>query len=80
ASREDIIKEMDKIRLGTKLFVTIDTLENLVKGGRIGRGNALIGSLLHIKPIASLTDGVYTLEANVRSYSALVRYLTKQYV
>ena len=80
ASREDIIKEMDKIRLKTKLFVTIDTLENLVKGGRIGRGKALIGSLLHIKPIASLTDGIYTPEANVRSYSAIVRYLTKQYV
>lgn len=80
ASREDIIKELDKIRLQTKLYVTIDTLENLVKGGRIGRGKALIGSLLHIKPIASLTDGIYTPEANVRSYSALVRHLTKQYV
>ncbi|APT49920.1 fatty acid-binding protein DegV [Bacillus safensis] len=80
ASREEIITELDKIRHQTKLYVTIDTLENLVKGGRIGRGKALIGSLLHIKPIASLTDGVYTPEANVRSYSALVRHLTKQYV
>ncbi|MGE6629699.1 DegV family protein [Bacillus sp. NPDC077027] len=80
ASREDILSEVKRIREKTKLFVTIDTLENLVKGGRIGRGKALIGSLLHIKPIASLTDGIYTPEANVRSYSALVRYLTKQYV
>ncbi|WP_353855492.1 DegV family protein [Bacillus sp. Bos-x628] len=80
ASREDILREVERIRHETKLYVTIDTLENLVKGGRIGRGKALIGSLLHIKPIASLTDGVYTPEANVRSYSALVRYLTKQYV
>ncbi|MFS0656725.1 DegV family protein [Bacillus sp. 179-C3.3 HS] len=80
ASLEEILREIEAIRERTKLYVTIDTLENLVKGGRIGRGKALIGSLLHIKPIASLTDGIYSPEANVRSYSALVRYLTKQYV
>ncbi|NEU36043.1 fatty acid-binding protein DegV, partial [bacterium LRH843] len=44
----------------------------------IGRGKALIGSLLNIKPIASLADGVYTPVAKVRSHSQIVKFLTKQ--
>ncbi|MFC3885235.1 DegV family protein [Bacillus songklensis] len=75
---EDIAKRVDEIRRNTTLYVVVDTLENLIKGGRIGRGKALIGSLLNIKPIASLEDGVYTPEAKVRSHSQVIKYLTKK--
>ncbi|GMB09638.1 DegV family protein [Thermolongibacillus altinsuensis] len=77
---QEIIQHLDQIRANTNLFVTVDTLENLVKGGRIGRGKALIGSLLNIKPIASLADGVYTPVAKVRSHSQMVKYLTNQFI
>ena len=49
---EEIITRLEEVRQNTNLFVVVDTLENLVKGGRIGRGKGLIGSLLNIKPIA----------------------------
>jgi DegV family protein with EDD domain len=75
---EDIAKRVDEIRRNTTLYVVVDTLENLIKGGRIGRGKALIGSLLNIKPIASLEDGVYTPEAKVRSHSQVIKYLTEK--
>ncbi|KSU88993.1 fatty acid-binding protein DegV [Bacillus sp. VT 712] len=74
----EIVQRLDEIRRNTTLFVVVDTLENLIKGGRIGRGKALIGSLLNIKPIASLADGVYTPVAKVRSHSQIVKFLTKQ--
>jgi DegV family protein with EDD domain len=76
----EIVKRLDEIRANTYLYVTVDTLENLVKGGRIGRGKALIGSLLNIKPIASLADGVYTPVTKVRSHTQIVKYLTKQFI
>jgi DegV family protein with EDD domain len=76
----EIVKRLDEIRENTQLYVTVDTLENLVKGGRIGRGKALIGSLLNIKPIASLADGVYTPITKVRSHTQIVKYLTKQFI
>ncbi|WP_210610156.1 DegV family protein [Priestia flexa] len=76
----EIVQRLDEIRRNTTLFVVVDTLENLIKGGRIGRGKALIGSLLNIKPIASLADGVYTPVAKVRSHSQIVKFLTKQIV
>jgi DegV family protein with EDD domain len=39
------------------ILFTVDTLEFLAKGGRIGRGKALMGSLLNVKPILSIDDG-----------------------
>jgi len=39
------------------LLFTVDTLEFLVKGGRIGRARALAGSLLNVKPILTIADG-----------------------
>jgi DegV family protein with EDD domain len=39
------------------LLFTVDTLEFLAKGGRIGRARALAGSLLNVKPILTIADG-----------------------
>ena len=77
---EDIVKHLDNVREKTKLFVVVDTLENLVKGGRIGKGRALIGSLLSIKPIASLEGGEYTPVHKARSHKQVVQYLYKQFI
>lgn len=79
SSVEEICSTLDDIRAKTKLFVVVDTLENLVKGGRIGKGKALLGSLLNIKPIASLEGGVYTPVAKVRSHAQIVKYLANQF-
>jgi DegV family protein with EDD domain len=39
------------------ILFTVDTLEFLAKGGRIGRAKALMGSLLNVKPILAIEDG-----------------------
>jgi DegV family protein with EDD domain len=79
-SLQEILHSIENIRNNTNLFVVVDTLENLVKGGRIGKGRAMIGSLLNIKPIASLAGGEYTPVAKVRSHSQVVKYLSSQFV
>lgn len=75
----EIVERIAEIRSQTKLFVAVDTLENLVKGGRIGKSKGLIGSLLHIKPIATLSEGKYTPVVNLRSHAQIVRHLAKQF-
>lgn len=75
----EILARINVVREQTRLFVVIDTLENMVKGGRIGKGRAMVGSLLNIKPIASLEGGVYTPVAKVRSHSQVVKYLAKHF-
>ena len=73
----EIVERLTEIRKQTTLFVVVDKLDNLVKGGRIGKGRGLIGSLLNIKPIATLQDGVYTPIAQVRSHRQVVAHQFK---
>ncbi|MBS4209839.1 DegV family protein [Bacillus sp. FJAT-50079] len=77
-SLKEITVELERIRTETKLYIVVDTLENLLKGGRIGKGKALLGSLLHIKPIAKLEDGELSPAARVRNHSQAIKYLMKQ--
>lgn len=79
ATVEEIIARLDEVRKNTRLFVVVDQLDNLIKGGRIGKGAGMIGSLLNIKPIATLDDGSYTPIAKVRSHKQVVSYLFKQF-
>ena len=77
---DEIVERINRVRENTRLFVVVDTLDNLVKGGRIGKGKAMLSSLLNIKPIASLDTGEYTPVAKVRSQGQIVKYLVKQLV
>ena len=79
ASKEEITAKIQHVKKHTKLFVVVDTLENLIKGGRIGKGKAFIGSLLNIKPIASLDEGVYTPVSKVRSRAQAVKFLANAF-
>ena len=51
----DALVERHRRRAG--LFFTVETLEFLVRGGRIGRARGWAGELLHIKPILSIKEG-----------------------
>jgi DegV family protein with EDD domain len=46
-----------RFRAEHRLLFTVDTLEYLAKGGRIGRASALAGTLLNVKPILTIRDG-----------------------
>lgn len=54
--KEEIISMLESIRKQQKIYFLVDTLEYLQKGGRIGRAAALLGSLLNIKPILSISN------------------------
>ncbi|CAM4393630.1 DegV family protein [Paenibacillus tarimensis] len=76
----DAIKQrLKEILDHTSLFVVVDTLDNLIKGGRIGKAAGWIGSFLSIKPIASLEKGVYTPVTKVRTASRIVKTLMEKF-
>ncbi|CAN5659902.1 DegV family protein [soil metagenome] len=61
-------------RDSTVIF-TVETLEYLQRGGRIGRAAALAGSLLNVRPILSVQDGEVVAVARVRgSKKAMVEF------
>jgi len=57
ANLEAVIALASKIASKTRLFVMLETLEYLHRGGRIGDAASLLGSILQIKPIVTLLDG-----------------------
>ena len=57
ASADEIVALVESLAARTHVFGALDTLDNLKKGGRIGGAQALVGSLLSIKPILDLSTG-----------------------
>ena len=57
------------------IWATLDTLDNLKKGGRIGGAKALVASLLSIKPAISLHDGVVAEAGKPRTRGKALRWL-----
>jgi DegV family protein with EDD domain len=56
-SDEEIEALFERFRTTHGLLFTVDTLEFLARGGRIGRGAAFAGTLLNVKPILGISDG-----------------------
>ncbi len=54
---EEVDRLVDRFRREAGLIFTVETLEYLAKGGRIGRAAAWAGELLRIKPILTIADG-----------------------
>jgi DegV family protein with EDD domain len=54
---EEVDGLVERYKRDAGLLFTVDTLEFLAKGGRIGRARAMAGQLLHIKPILTIDDG-----------------------
>lgn len=59
----------------TTVLGVVDTLEHLQRGGRIGGAAALVGSLLSIKPVIQVRDGVVQQESRQRTRSRALDYL-----
>ncbi|WP_312541010.1 DegV family protein [Enterococcus sp.] len=66
-SLTDILAHLDIIKENTYAYLIVDDLNNLVRGGRLTNGAALIGGLLKIKPILTFDEGKIVLHEKVRS-------------
>ncbi|RMF46275.1 MAG: DegV family protein [Anaerolineae bacterium] len=83
-SLEAILKRLERIRAASEVVYTLETLEYLSRGGRIGRVQALAGALLNIKPIIRVDDdGRYSTVGKVRSMrkavNSIVQHLQSLY-
>jgi DegV family protein with EDD domain len=74
---EIILREMAGLIPRLRLFLTLDTLEYLRRGGRIGRAQAFVGGLLNVKPILQLRDGEVLPVERVRARASSLRRLAE---
>lgn len=68
ASRDEILAAIEDVKNKTELYIGVSTLENLVKGGRIGRVTGLLSSLLNIRVIMQMKN--HQLEPIVKGRGA----------
>ena len=66
-SLSDIVDQVKRMMPVTRMIQTADTLKYLYMGGRIGQAKRLLGSLLRIKPLIGMEDGVIVPLGQVRS-------------
>lgn len=64
---DEVISTAEQVIESSKFLFTPETLEYLKKGGRIGKASALVGNLLQIKPILTVTDGETCVYKKVRT-------------
>jgi DegV family protein with EDD domain len=73
---EQITEALKKKAEDSKLYYYMDTLDYLAKGGRITPSIAIVGKILHLKPIISCnTDGIYYTVAKIRGSANGIRRL-----
>ena len=75
AALDELAGRVEELIPRTTVYGVVDTLEHLEKGGRIGGARALLGSLLSIKPVVTLVDGVVEEESKQRTRARSLRYL-----
>lgn len=77
---EAIIETCRRIGEKTDILYTIDTLEYLRKGGRIGRVAGFMGTLLGLRPIITVdkSNGTYTATGRARSFKAAAQMVVDQ--
>lgn len=75
ASADDIVAECEKEFASWDVVLLVDSLEYLEKGGRINKAAAVIGSLLDIKPVLTIRDGIIDSVAKMRGKKKLMSKL-----
>lgn len=64
---QEILDRLDELKDETQLFFVVDDLKNLVKGGRLSSAAGTVGTLLKIKPVLTLEEGLITVYDKIRT-------------
>jgi DegV family protein with EDD domain len=72
-SVDEIVKYLESVRDQVQLILTLDTLEYARMSGRVGAFSAALASVLNIKPIAKLENGIVNMVDKVRTRKAAIQ-------
>lgn len=73
----EIAEQLNRMKSRVCLLARVDTLEYLVRGGRLSRTAGLAGTLLNIKPVLSVEDGVVKVIGKARGSKQSSNMLTE---
>jgi len=80
AGLDAVLRRVTGLVERTHVLATLNTLENLRKGGRIGGARAMLGSILAIKPVIDITGGVVEEAGKARTRKRALQFLYERMV
>lgn len=78
ASLDEVTRRAEEVASRVKLLFTLDTFKYLHRGGRLGAAAALAGTLLQIKPVLWIHDGVVSEFARTRTRAKALQLIRNQ--
>ena len=72
ASAIEIAAELERKKKDVCVFGAVDTLEYLIRGGRLSKAAGAVGSVLGVRPILCLSDGALSVAAKARGAKAAI--------
>jgi len=79
-SLQETVKMAEKVRASAKVYFTLDSLEYLKRGGRIGPTTAFVGGILGLRPILQLSEGQITQLDSVRGKARALKLMEEAIV
>ena len=77
---EEISTLIDRFHASCEVLFTVETLEYLQRGGRIGKAQAIAGGLLNLRPVLSVEDGEVVAVARVRGKQKALAEFERRFV
>lgn len=74
-----VVAAVKRVQDTARVLFTVETLEFLRRGGRIGGARALLGSMLDLKPVLEIRDGVIEPVARVRTYPRAIDRVVEEF-
>lgn len=77
ADFQEVINLVERLKSQVKVYFSVDSLEHLQKGGRIGKAQAFVGAMLKIKPLLALEGGMVTPVERIRGTNKLINRMVE---
>ena len=75
---EEIVRKLEEYKNKVQVYFSVDSLDYLHKGGRISGAKAAVGTLLNIKPILKIEDGLVKQKTQVRGSKKIIPMLIEK--
>ncbi|RKY39669.1 MAG: DegV family protein [Candidatus Omnitrophota bacterium] len=75
--KEEILQLIDELTKKIRTFFSVDSLEYLQRGGRIGKAQAFLGTILKIKPLLTLVEGEIHPVEKIRGEGRLLKRMAQ---
>jgi DegV family protein with EDD domain len=76
---DQVVAAISAVQSSARVLFTVETLEFLRRGGRIGGARAMLGSMLDVKPVLEIRGGVIEPVARVRTYPRAIDRVVEEF-